>query len=354
MVRPWTPAAISRVRALVLQLSREQILAYRRNVSALGERLARSEHSLERAAAAGLQDSMPRAALLSIYARVSEIGPGTWEEPPLVQVWGPRYSAYVIAESDLAVFTLGRLPDELKARQRAEDVADRLEAALGGERMDVRDAARIVGLHPNALRYAAPTGRFLIYWDGSRQPLIWSVPAPSVDPSDARLELVRRYLHVFGPGTPDSFASWAGVRPRVAAAAFDSLGGDVTAVRTPIGEAWMLASDESAFRQAEGAASTRLLPSGDTYFLLQGEDRELLVPDAVHRRQLWTSRVWPGALLLDEEIVGTWRRSGHKVTVYPWQPINGAGREAIEDEATSMPLPGIKRPITVNWESDGT
>lgn len=294
---------------------------------------------------------MPRAAVLSIHARVSEVGPGAWEEPPLIQVWGPRYSAYVVAESDLAVFTLGRLPDQSKARQRAEDVADRLGAALGGERMNVRDAARIVGLHPNALRYAAPTGRFLIYWDGSRQPLIWSVPAPTVDPSGARLELLRRYLRVFGPGRPDSYASWAGIRQKTAAVAFDMLKRELIAVRTPIGEAWILASEESGFRQAEGAASTRLLPSGDTYFLLQGEDRELLVPDEVNRGQLWTSRVWPGAVLLDGEIVGTWRRSGHKVTVYPWQPFNRAGRESIEAEAASMPLPGIDRPIIVTWEA---
>ena len=299
---------------------------------------------------AGLQDSMPRAAVLSIHARVWEVGPGAWAEPPLVQVWGPRYSAYVVAESDLAVFTLGRLPDQPKALKRAEEVADRLEAALGGERMDVRDAARIVGLHPNALRYAAPTGRFLIYWDGARQPLVWSVPEPRVDPSDARLELLRRHLHVFGPGTPDSFASWAGIRPKMAAAAFDNLRRELIDVRTPIGEAWILASDESGFRQAEGGASTRLLPSGDTYYLLQGEDRLLLVPDEVNRAQLWTSRVWPGAVLLDEEIVGTWRRSGHKVTVHPWQHLSRAGRESIETEAASMPLPGIKRPVTVTWE----
>lgn len=334
----------------MLELSREQILTHRREVSGLEKRFARSAVSLERAAVAGLQDSMPRAAVLSIHARVRETGPDAWAEPPLVQVWGPRYSAYVVAESDLAVFTLGRLPDQSKARRRAEDVADRLEAALGGERMDVRNAARIVGLHPNALRYAAPTGRFRIYWDGARQPLVWSVPAPTVDPEDARLELLRRHLHVFGPGTPDSFASWAGVRRRTAAATFDILSSELIDVRTPIGEAWILASDESGFRQGEGAASTRLLPSGDTYYLLQGEDRLLLVPDEVNRGQLWTSRVWPGAVLLNGEIVGTWRRSGHKVAVHPWQAFSRAVRESIETEAASMPLAGIDRPISVTWE----
>lgn len=334
---------------MVLQLSRQQILAHRRKASALGERLARSPRSLEIAATVGLQDSMPRAALLSLHARVSGTGPGTWEEPPLVQVWGPRYSAFVIAEQDLALFTLGRLPDEPKARQRAEDVAGRLEAALGHEHMDVRDAARILGLHPNGLRYAAPTGRFLIYWDGSRQPLIWSVSPPAVDPLDARLELARRFLHVFGPATSNSFASWAGIRPKPASATFDSLSSELTAVRTPIGEAWILASDELTFRSADGAVSTRLLPSGDPYFLLQGADRELLVSDVPHRSRLWTSRVWPGAVLLDGEIVGTWRRSEHKVTVHSWRTLTRANRDAVEGEAVSLPLPGVTRPITVTW-----
>ena len=279
------------------------------------------------------------------------IEPGTWEQPPLVQVWGLRYSAFVIAERDVALFTLGRLPEESRARQRAEDTANRLEAALGDERLDCRVAARIVGLSPNALRYAAPTGRFLIYWDGSRQPLIWAVPQPSIDPVEARLQLARRHLHVFGPSTPDAFGSWAGVRPKAANATFDSLSGELVPVRSPIGDAWILASDESSFRSADEGGSTRLLPSGDTYFLLQGGDRELLVPDPSQRSQLWTSRVWPGAVLIDGEIVGTWRRAEHKVTVHPWPALSGAEREAIEGEAASLPLPGITRPITVTWES---
>lgn len=334
---------------VVLDLSRRQILAHRRTVSALDERLANSAASRERAAIAGLQDSMPRAALLSIHARVRNTTPDTWQEPPLVQVWGPRYSAYVVAERDLAVFTLGRLPDEPKARKRAEDVAHRLEDALGGRRLDCRDAARSVGLHPNALRYAAPTGRFLIHWDGARQPLVWAVPAPEVDPLEARLELGRRHLRVFGPATPDSFAAWAGLKPKVAAAAYDSLAGELVAVRSPVGDGWILAADEPSFRAADGAASTRLLPSGDTYYLLQGDDRRLLIPDPGLRSRLWTSRVWPGAVLLQGEIVGTWRRSEHKVTVHPWRPLIRAQREEVEGEADSMPLPGVTRRVSLTW-----
>lgn len=334
---------------MTLDLSRDQILSYRRRVSAMEERLPHSVASLERVAAAGLQDSMPRAALLSIHARVSATMPDTWREPPLVQVWGPRFSAFVIAESDLAVFTLGRLPAEPKALRRAVETADRLEEALDGMRMDVRDAARKTGMHPNALRYASPTGRFLIHWDGARQPLIWSRSAPDVDPFQARLELARRYLHALGPAARHSFASWAGMGPKLANETFDALAEELIPVGTPIGEATILASDAHLFGPNEPAHATRLLPSGDSYYLLQGADRELLVPDRARRDQLWTSRVWPGAVVHHGEIVGTWRRSQNKVTIEPWEQLGRASREVIEKETTDLPIPGTSRSITVSW-----
>ena len=294
---------------------------------------------------------MPRAALLSIHARVEETKPSTWEHPSLVQVWGPRFSAYVIAARDLAYFTLGRLPDDAKGRGVAEDVAARLHTFLDGRTMPYDKAGEGLGVHHNRLRYAAPTGTVLIRWEGARRPTIWTVPRPPVDPMDARLELARRYLHVFGPTTPGSFAQWAGIGPREGIAAFDGLRRTLTPVRTPIGDAWILTRDERAFRAPEAsAAPARLLPSGDAYYLLRGADRELLVPDAKRRSALWTSRVWPGALLVEGEIVGIWRRAEATVTVQTWMRLSRAAREAVEAEAAALPLPGIERSIVVRWE----
>ena len=286
---------------------------------------------------------MPRAAVLSFHARVDGTGPTAWEHPSLVQVWGPRFSAYVIAAQDLAVFTLGRLPDDAKALRRAEDTAARLHEFLAGRTMTYGEAGRGLGMHHNALRYAAPTGTVLIRWEGARQPTIWTVPRPDVDPGAARLELARRYLHVFGPGTADAFAGWAGIKLQRARAVFETLGSSLTPVRTPVGQGWILAEDEPAFQAAPTPpAAARLLPSGDVYFLLQGDDRELLVPEPARRRLLWTPRVWPGAVLVEGDIVGTWRRAGATVTVQTWRRLSRAARCAVEAEATSLPLPDIR------------
>jgi hypothetical protein len=305
--------------------------------------------SLQLAAWAGLQDSMPRAALLSIHARVQRTSSSCWEHPSLVQLWGPRFSDYLIASKDLAIFSLGRLPADARRRARAHDTADRLHAFLEGRRMPFGEAGRAMGVPPNSLRYASPTGRVLLRWDGARQPVVWTAPPPEMDPEHARIELPRRYLHVFGPSTAASFSHWAGIGGTEARSAFASLTSALAPASTPAGDAWILAEDEAAFRaQAAPPATARLLPSGDAYYLVWGAEREILVPEAGRRSQLWTTRVWPGALLVSGEIAGTWRRSGSEISIEAWRRLSPAERAAAEDEAMSLPL-GLLRANTVRW-----
>jgi len=307
---------------------------------------------------------MPRAALLSIHARVEGTGPSALEDPSLVQLWGPRFSAYVVAAPDVAVFSLGRLPTDDQGRRRADDTAARLHAFLAGRTMTYGEAGRGLGRNPNGLRFGATTGTILIRWDGARQPTVWTVPPPTMEAAEARLELVRRHLHVFGPTTAMAFARWAGVKPPRARAAFDGLAaaGALEPVRTPIGDAWILTGDEAALRDAGEAATrgaaeaargiaegARFLPSGDAYFLLWGADRELLVAEPERRATLWTSRVWPGALLLGGELVGTWRRAEADLAIEPWRPLSPSERDIVEAEARTLPLPGIGDRIRVRW-----
>lgn len=294
---------------------------------------------------------MPRAALLSLHARVAGVEPSTWEDPSLVQLWGPRYHTYVVAKRDFALFSLGRHPENAGSRGRAEQLAERLHGYLDGTRQTDREIGRALGLG-NELKYAATTGTIAIRWDGARAPTVWTVAAPALDPAGACRELARRYLHVFGPATADRFARWAGISRRSAAAAFASLEHSLLPVRSPLGDEWLLAADEPALRAGEQAAApARLLPSGDAYFLLDGAERELLVPRADRRPRLWTSRVWPGALLVGGEIRGTWRRAGRTVVIDAWTRLPRAARDAVEAEARALPLPGLDGPIEAVWSA---
>jgi hypothetical protein len=333
-----------------LTVTRQQVLAFRRRVGALDERLPKGAQSLRRAAWAGLQDSMPRAALLSLHARVHGVRSTTLDDPSLAQLWGPRYNTYVVAKRDFALFSLGRLPDDARGRLRAERMAERLHAHLAGRRMTDREAGGALGVG-NALRYATTTGTVAIRWEGARAPTVWTVAAPEIDADAARRELARRYLHIFGPATPHGFARWAGISRRAATKAFESLAGALLPVRSPLGDEWLLAEDEPAIRAAETvAAPARLLPSGDAYFLLHGTGRELLVPREDRRQRLWTPRVWPGALLVDGEIRGTWRRAEHTVRIEAWERLSRGARDAIEAAAGALPLPVVDRAVEVVWD----
>src|SRR5262249_23690670 len=160
------------------------------------------------------------------------------------------------------------------------------------------------------------------------------------------------YLHVFGPSTPEAFGEWGGIGGAETRAAFHALGSSLTAVRTPIGDAWILSRDEAGFREPPGPeAAARLLPSGDTYYLLWRADRELLVADPGQGAELWTTRVWPGAVLVGGEIIGTWRRAKADLSIQPWRRLTRAERGAVEAQAQSLPLPGIDGEIAVRWDA---
>ena len=168
-----------------LKVTRRQILAFRRGAGELEGRLPKGAASLRRAAWAGLQDSMPRAALLSLHARVQGVEPSTWEHRSLAQAWGPRYQVYVIAKRDFPLFTLARLPEDEKGRLRAQQMAERLHAHLRDRRMTDRELGTALRIG-NELRYATTTGTLAIRWGGARAPEVWVVEVPEIDPADAR------------------------------------------------------------------------------------------------------------------------------------------------------------------------
>ena len=213
------------------------------------------------------------------------------------------------------------------------------------------EAGHALGVHPNRLRYAAPTGTVLIRWEGARQPTIWTVPPPELDPGEARLELARRYLHVFGPTTPAAFARWAGIGPRRRRVGVRGAR-QVADARANADRRRLDPRQRRAGvpRRRGPAAPARLLPSGDAYFLLQGADREVLVPDAARRRRALD----PARLAGRRARRGRGRRhvatrGGNDDDAAVAQALP-RGARAVEAEAEALPLPGVQGRIVVRWD----
>jgi hypothetical protein len=234
---------------------------------------------------------------------------------------------------------------------RAFDLAARLHAVLDGSQARDADLGVALGEPAFVLKYAALTGTIAIRWEGARAPIVWTVPPPAIDESEATRELARRFLHVFGPSESPAFASWAGINDNKAARVFAELEPELVPVRAPPGEARVLAYDEAAIREPVAPTQgVRLLPSGDAYTLgVTAAERAFLIPNEKQRSELWTPRVWPGALLVDGEIVGTWRRAKRVLTIDTWKKLSPAARDAVVAEADTLPLPDSGEGMTVHW-----
>ena len=271
---------------------------------------------------------MPRAALLSIHARVAGTEPATWEDPSLVQLWGPRFSVFVVAARDLAVFSLGTLPDDAKGRRRAEDLAARLERRARRRADDLRRGGRRARRAP-------------------QQPQVRGGDRHGPDPVGGRAAAGRLDRAAAGgrpprgpprtrragtctstaPPRPAAFGRWSGIGPRPArrrvrgARRVADAGADAGRRRVDPRPGRGGLPRRPRARGARAAAAQRRRVSSCCH----GADRDLLVPDAGRRDALWTPRVWPGGLLVGGEVAGTWRRADAALTVQPWRRLSRRG-----------------------------
>ena len=158
-------------------------------------------------------------------------------------------------------------------------------------------------------------------------------PGPAEDPLVApeQLQPIRNYLRFLGPATPKDVA--------------DLLDAPVTeikqhwpaeAVEVNVDgiQRWLLQDSTSD----PDPDLVRLLGGYD--LLLQGRDRELLVPDTSRHKALWPVLGRPGAVLVGTEIVGTWRpkAAGPKFTLRLelWSKVSKVVRGRIEAEAERL------------------
>jgi hypothetical protein len=324
------------------------VIAYRLRAGHIGERLPAG--ALREAAWAGLQDTAPRSAVLSLHARVGDVTPSGWEHPDLVQVWGPRAAAYVVPRSDVALFTIGRLPRDEGLQRLLQELTDRVHAVLAGRTLPSREVGRALGDRAVTIRGCAITGRIHIRWD-ARDCEVIPVDAPDVDSEEARIGLARRFLNWFAPATWKRFSWWAGIEDRDAKVTWARLERELVQVAGQDGFA--LDADADALRSAPGVEGARLLPADDPFLKT---DRELLVPDGTRRPELFppigSSRGFiPGAVLVDGEICGVWQRQGRRVRIEQWHPFGAPTRDLVCQEASAFPIDPLGQQVRIEWDS---
>ena len=351
-----------------MEVGREQALAYRVAAHNLHRRLPAGSAE-EAAAVAGLQDLPPGLAPIALAARVEGSRPEDMDE--LVIVYAFRGASIAVPRADLAVFTTALdPPDEAAARAQLGSATDSLdEAGVGAlDALDRVSAAVADALADGplerddfhqALRDRLPAE--LLWWCRGCQshhvhPLLWRATgikgvlavaerrgrvtvfgappeAPEVD--DPAAELVRRFLHAYGPATRTELAGWAGIAPDHARGLLARVEGELAEVELAGRRALILAADADRLADPPAASGVRLLPGYDPY--LDQRDRDTLLPDRELRARVRRPIGNPGVVLVDGDLAGLWRpaKKGRRLvlTVEPVTPAARRAAEAIEAEA---------------------
>jgi hypothetical protein len=142
----------------------------------------------------------------------------------------------------------------------------------------------------------------------------------------ARFDVLRNHLRFYGPIDVKPAATFIDAPQKDVKAHWPE---DVVPVEVEgeSGKRSILADDEASLAGAgDLPAGVSLLAPFDPY--LQLRDRELLVPDEAARKDLWRVIGRPGGLLVDGEVVGSWRprTTGKRfeLAVTPWAKVTKA------------------------------
>ena len=314
------------------------------------------------------------AAELSIGLRLAgatraDIRGALWTERTLVKTFGPRGTVHLLATRDLPMWTgaLSAIPptrtsltqDLRLTAEQTDAVVEAIAVALRDAELTVDElteavvadagawagdlvipafqgmwprwrAALPTAAHRGALCFGANRGRKVTYTSPRR----WLPDLRPADGPAALAELVRRYLHAYGPASPQHFAQWLNAPARWATDLFDSLSEELEQVSVDGHPMWLAAEDGPAPSPIVG--SVHLLPYFDAY-TVAGQPRELLFPGRAAERALARGQAgnFP-VLLVDGTVAGVWhqRRSGRKLhlTVEPFRPLTAAGRRQLDEQ----------------------
>ncbi|PAZ11708.1 hypothetical protein CLM62_34475 [Streptomyces sp. SA15] len=278
----------------------------------------------------------------------ADVRAALWEERSLVKTYGPRGTVHLLATGDLPLWCaalpavpVGPSPFPADVRI-GEEQAEQVVAAIGdalegvcltldelGEEVVARTGSWAGDLVMPAFQDMWPRWRQVMHRAGQSGALCFGpnrgrkvtyTRPPHFDPlppREAVRELVRRYLHAYGPSTAAFFAKWLAAPTGWAGGLFGELAaaGEIEEVVFEGTRAWVVAGD-TVFPEGP-VRDVRLLPYFDAYGIA-AQPRELLFPGEAYRRALAGGQAgnYP-VLLVDDVVAGVWhqRRQGRRTTV---------------------------------------
>jgi winged helix DNA-binding protein len=177
--------------------------------------------------------------------------------------------------------------------------------------------------HPEtALWQPLPDGRFVALGEPERH-----------DPTEARAEILRRYLAAFGPATRKDIVAWSMMHiPEIgrALARLEPL----RRFRDEQGRE-LLDVSRAPLPDPERPAPVRFLPKWDNV-LLAWADRTRVLPEEHRRKVIRMNGDVAQTFLIDGFVAGTWRAEDGRVVAEPFGKLSRSAQHDLGDEARNL------------------
>jgi Winged helix DNA-binding domain len=184
-----------------------------------------------------------------------------------------------------------------------------------------RVRAHLLHHHETALWRARPEGRFVALAE----------PEPHV-PLEARAEMLRRYLAVFGPASRRDIVQWSMMHVPEISASLELL--ELRRFRDESGRE-LLDVPRAPLPGAGTPAPVRFLPKWDNA-LLAWADRTRILPEEYRRVVIGQNGDVAQTFLVDGFVAGTWRAERGRVVAEPFAKLSRSAKSELKDEAARL------------------
>jgi hypothetical protein len=153
------------------------------------------------------------------------------------------------------------------------------------------------------------------------------------DPTDARAEVVRRYLAAFGPASRRDIAAWSMMSASQIQRALDRLE-PLPRFRDENGRE-LLDVPRAPLPSADSPAPVRFLPKWDNV-LLAFADRTRILPEKYRRIVIGQNGDVAQTFLVDGLVAGLWRVESGRIAIEPFAPLGRSARREVAEEARRL------------------
>ena len=299
----------------------------------------------------GMQAQSAQAPYVGIWTRATNFRRASLERPlvrgDVVRARVMRQTLHLVTQRDYgliraAMSTVNFPWESVSAKELAPKI--RALAADGG--VTAAEAyeylERELGLTGREARYAWQYGRVAGHvahhhedalWAGRQTGRFVALDEPEAyDPTEARAEMLRRYLAAFGPATPRDMNAWSMQHASEIAKALDRL--ELRRFRDEQGRE-LLDVPRAPRPDPSTPAPVRFLPKWDNV-LLSFADRTRVLPDEYRRTVIGQNGDVAQTFLVDGVVAGKWRADGGRVVLEPFAPLPRTARRELEDEARRL------------------